>query len=892
MFYNKCYKGGNSSSDFYVISDPEGCSIQNIINSIYDKDPTSDLIRDSTSDRTKLDTKVIITGDIMDSTHTGMNETTNDFLEYKSHNIRNIQYIVANKIQVCLGNRDLTKLKCIQLFNLHDSATFMTTILSYNDFIRTFITKQAIEYAKTPEKLIMLSTWLLSITASATESHDTQQNIVRFSPPSRESTVPADIHITKIQQILEHSPEIGMLIEQLYTYINFASIIFNKPPSDSDSDSIFILDKSINIENTSCISMFLEYNGKHAYAVDYPSPRDQNNKSYSFYELYKFAFHSTGVNDRFLETIPYEISKICKINFNLDKIKDPDMLKEYKAYIVIFYFKKMLQNNSTTSDNNIDGILYNFFNRSESQMVLFKKNKYLLSHGGITKYCMALYLNSNKGNNIIDTIINQQYDKLLNIATFNQPESTNTQTKSTTLKLAQSTNIQTKPTIPLSIPDTITYTLILEFINNCNNKFKGNIKNILDYFKCTEENKIKSYMFLSISMTEISEESILKLFPSINIKSNYYSPIGPGMINNPLKSGLTQVDDINFVYIHTISVLSKYNDPVMKNIRDNYYKNESPPIVYVNQNDLVKIFGHKPISICSSFYKLNKYNQILINTDISNTFIGTLLNNITVKNNNYLYINSTNQFINNANVYISDALNKIIIIINITVDEIGSNPIYSTSTSTSTNNTLNIIYESNSTNNDILEWIDTISKNETYHFKKLIKHLLTSPGSSPPDRVDIFYNGMISSIESLDIPRYVFTIMAGYSMKILIVSYNTLLAIMFNPKIQLPQVAIESKAIEPNKDSNKDVEPTAVQSNSLSKESNNSIKFNDSNYSDESFEDEEQDTASGSEAIEANHIIKESNQELVNTSDTQTKNKYLKYKQKYLQLSQKLKSLL
>lgn len=88
---------------YYATSDPEGY----------------DILKMTDFNPNKSDNKLIICGDILDSTFIGNISSDYDKLKAKSFNLRNIRNVLLNKnITLVLGNRDLNKIKCMQLCKL------------------------------------------------------------------------------------------------------------------------------------------------------------------------------------------------------------------------------------------------------------------------------------------------------------------------------------------------------------------------------------------------------------------------------------------------------------------------------------------------------------------------------------------------------------------------------------------------------------------------------------------------------------------------------------------------------------------------------------------------------------------------------------------------------
>lgn len=103
-----------------LISDPEGFSI-------FDSSNTQ--ITDSSNETKYPDTKILVLGDLLDSTGTLKNDESK---KDKAYNIRNLMLVVKNqeKIKVLLGNRDLNKIKCRPLIEVKDTTIWISDDLS------------------------------------------------------------------------------------------------------------------------------------------------------------------------------------------------------------------------------------------------------------------------------------------------------------------------------------------------------------------------------------------------------------------------------------------------------------------------------------------------------------------------------------------------------------------------------------------------------------------------------------------------------------------------------------------------------------------------------------------------------------------------------------------
>ena len=84
---------------------------------------------------------IIYLGDLFDSSCKGPNCTNKDVLDRFSFNIRNIKYIKDNikNIHIFLGNRDINKLKLLELLKLNDENAWKNRIFKSNSFSGNFL---------------------------------------------------------------------------------------------------------------------------------------------------------------------------------------------------------------------------------------------------------------------------------------------------------------------------------------------------------------------------------------------------------------------------------------------------------------------------------------------------------------------------------------------------------------------------------------------------------------------------------------------------------------------------------------------------------------------------------------------------------------------------------
>jgi hypothetical protein len=467
-------KGG--ATKYLVLSDPEGYSIEKMVNS-------------NTYDDDKRNITLIITGDICDSTSLGSNGNYDKFVRHKSFNIRNLEYICkTNAYKVILGNRDLTKLKCKRLFNMSSDCKNIN-----------------------------------------------QEDIEKFNN--------------------------GVIYTQ---------DAFNEKYKGEHK-----------FNSSNCLGQYLSYDQETNLKIKFGNQKVLEEilkkETHSFLEIYDIAFHSSGVGDNFLYTIPYEFYTHYMKTTPPTKA-EIDSNKEYYAYLVLCLFNYMflepnLEDRDDIQYKLIKGLLYKFFYRENTHMLYFLDDKFLFSHGGITKYCIYYYINYYY---ILLNKINTQFiDGSINISESGE-------------KLVE----------PYSKQD------INKFVKNCNHIFKLLINYILEDLvnKCDDKKNEIYYKYLIMSATEmdiayINEWEKFVQWEHLNsnnsdkkISNNYLSTIGPGIYNSSGLPGFSQNPKINFYA----------------------------------QDEICQIIGHKPLGVFPSYYPFGLYKQSIYTTDISNSFFGDI----------------------------------------------------------------------------------------------------------------------------------------------------------------------------------------------------------------------------------------------------------------------------
>ena len=173
-----------SPIDNYFISDPEGYNV------------------DEMYDIPKKPHNLYICGDLIDSTFAS--PKFNDYLNKKSFNLRNIHKIISNdNINLILGNRDLNKIKCLQLLKMNGNSEII------NNFNNGNISFEINVYDQIKNNV----SWTIN-------------DMTKWYPFWNKKTVKDDL---KVNQLWLNSNKIDY---KTTPFFNRFKIIFGKDPSD------------------------------------------------------------------------------------------------------------------------------------------------------------------------------------------------------------------------------------------------------------------------------------------------------------------------------------------------------------------------------------------------------------------------------------------------------------------------------------------------------------------------------------------------------------------------------------------------------------------------------------------------------------------------------------
>lgn len=513
---------------YYAISDPEGY----------------DLLTLSDYKPSDINNKLIISGDVLDSTFVGNILKYPDAINAKSYNLRNIKNVLCNKnIKLVFGNRDLNKIKCKFLCEL--------------------------------------------------ENPNNDENITNFN----NGDIKLDIDIYKL--LLEKiNNSIPWKIENLNSWYTFWG------------DKLGDLNKDLTKKQPK------QWHEKMDYSTD------------PFFKRFEEIFGAdtaigTMSAGNLLYTIPNE----------LDLYYDNKDNQDYLAFIVLAVFKSMLikteiqdvdlckniEIKSIRNSNLFKGWLYNLYSSQQALHIEGDStNIYLFSHGGITKELI-------QNPEILDSYLDL-YNK--NRELYNILIDGNTIEYS--VKLEQKGGYYSNNLENINI-DVIQLKKIVDDINN---KIKTNINRVFDIktedlINIKNNDKYNDILFLLIMTANFNCSKLIKklkedkgvtcTIDKIDINSRLHSPILPGLLE--LRNHIFGIKGVN-----------------------------------INQ-----IIGHVPFGYSSTIdyfeNKTEKNKTMIINVDISNSFLGTDENSLNVNTNrskSYIIINlNTNKIITFAELYLN-----------------------------------------------------------------------------------------------------------------------------------------------------------------------------------------------------------------------------------------------
>jgi hypothetical protein len=329
--------------------------------------------------------------------------------------------------------------------------------------------------------------------------------------------------------------------------------------------------------------------------------------------------------DNLLKTISLELGIIN----NKDK-KYEEKDDDFYAFVVLAIYQSMsLKNDSklgtfdelkTNLKTSVcKGWLYKLFTRKQSQSILYKEINdkiYLFSHGGLN---YDVLINSSTNLNILDNINNDVF-KMTNIQ---GPQKGGFYLDSKDKDIVK----------------TISKSVLYENINKINEFIKKNINTIYNYIEpipgspnasttSKRDDQMKSVISLLILSSAFNSDNFNKLLKDI--------------VNPKLQSDIS-TEDIS---------------PIIANGMYNKLRQENKMFVVDGVTETIQLIGHSPNGYGSSVDLFEKGTKpvlrtVLINLDISNSFIGSISSNIDTNNilsKNYCKIDRNNNLYTNTKI--------------------------------------------------------------------------------------------------------------------------------------------------------------------------------------------------------------------------------------------------
>ena len=494
----------------YILSDLEGSSIKKTLEKI----PVVE------------SENIIITGDIIDSTMTTFNI---DVLQkYKSNNLENINYCVfTDNLTLLLGNRDLCKIKLINALKIK-LPTDKTTdqYKQFNDFNNGCVDMNETNYTTYFNTLIdwqyPLSDFLPIWNKIGMEQY---KDYMEYNLTST--------FITRFKYIFMITMNAGNLLYSIPYEINTSNItspLINMTEITTTLKTE-ITEQKIQGKDISIINIIKNTNNfnHHAFIVcavfiSLLYPVEDVNENFSKYI-------TTNLNDS---------KKFKQINFTIS-------------------------NNS----NFCTSLLYILYMKESTKMIYLYDKKYLLSHGGITKYCINLFKNYYNINIFLQDITNH-YNK----------EFEDNLTKSLIKITNNNFNLTYKDFTNASIL--------------CNSEFKRWIYNSYNIDTSAEYLKYLSYFTTESANASVTDTD------ELSIKGKQYcSPIGPGFVS---------LSDANIQYLSKDTPIIQIFGHKPFGFANSFYK--------INEkNMLVCLDVSNSFSTTTLNNDYNSYNYIYIKND-------------------------------------------------------------------------------------------------------------------------------------------------------------------------------------------------------------------------------------------------------------------------------------
>ncbi len=385
--------------------------------------------------------------------------------------------------------------------------------------------------------------------------------------------------------------------------------------------------QGINKENSNkgCYDTFKkdEYNNAKTYFID------RFNKVFG-----ADCSKGTMAADNLLKTISLELGII-----NKDKLYNKDK-DDFYAFVVLAIYQSMsLKNDVVVSEKSFDklkelntsvfnGWLYKLFTRKQSQSIVYREinNKlYLFSHGGLNH---DVLINSSVNLNILDNI-NSDVFKMENIQ------------KQQTQQGGFYLDSKDKDIIK-----TISKAELYENVNKINEFIKNKINIIYNYNKPIPGSP-------NPSEKDKRTEQMKAVIPLLILSSGFSSDT----FNNSLQKEKEKIKD---------GISTENISPILANGMFNKLRQSGKMFVVDGVTETIQLIGHSPNGYGSSvdlFEKgtTNVLRTVLINLDVSNSFIGSISSSIGTDNilsKNYCRIDKTNNLYTNATINFKKDISK------------------------------------------------------------------------------------------------------------------------------------------------------------------------------------------------------------------------------------------
>ena len=423
-----------------ILSDLEGASIRDTIEKI--------------SEKNEIPNKIFITGDIIDSTMT--NFDINVLKKNKSNNLDNISYcLFTNNLTLILGNRDLNKIKLINALKINVNAPGLTTdqisqftnfnngniIMTRNIYIQYFAGNIPWQYSL----MDFFPIW----NAGAIKKY--KGDLIKESIKN----IPEDV---KNVEYFDKNSDFISRFKYIFVYTMAAGNLLYSIPYEIN-DKLEQMENNVPLIDMESIETYL---GKNIIDETINKNKEFNHHAFIVCAIFISLLYQPGVYDT-----------------------------ADKRYI-------LFSNNS----NFCKSMLYKLYIKNSTSMIYLYDEKYLLSHGGITKYCLNIFKNKK---NIEDFCSNMRENY-----------------GNSDIEIKPSTGSTAQANINLTHAD------LKAAIDICNSTFKLWIQNS---YVSDVNTSLPCLKYISYMTTESNNPQVIEANPYNLTGRQYYSPIGPGFIS-------------------------------------------------------------------------------------------------------------------------------------------------------------------------------------------------------------------------------------------------------------------------------------------------------------------------------------------------------------------------